>query len=117
MSAKHSPNASKSILEAKAKRRAYRNAAKSIEQSRLAVQTLIDLTPTDDHYALGLLGPILAELRTAAETIDAAGSHSKATTAAAALRIDSVPSPNAKRRDARVSRDRTTPPRSGIGPP
>ena len=104
MSAKHPPNASQSILEANATSRAYRNAAKSIEQSRLAVQSLIDLTPTDDHYTLGLLGPILAELRTAADTIYAAGAHSTATMAAAALRIDSVPSPDAKRRDSSVTR-------------
>ena len=42
MRAKHSRNASKSNLEAKARNRAYRNAAESIEQSRLAVEKLID---------------------------------------------------------------------------
>ena len=67
---KHSPNASKSILEAKATERAYRNAAKSIEQSRLAVELLIDQTPNDDTHILGLLGPILAELRQAIVTIE-----------------------------------------------
>jgi hypothetical protein len=75
MRAKHSPNASKSILEAEAASRAHRNAAKSIEQSRLAIQALIDQTSKDDHYALGLLGPILAELRTARESIEQLQQH------------------------------------------
>jgi hypothetical protein len=75
MSAKHSPNASKSILETKAANRAHRNAAKSIELSRLAVQALIAQTSKDDLHALGLLGPILAELRTARESIEQLQQH------------------------------------------
>jgi len=70
MRTKHSPNASKSILEAKATEQAYRNALKSIEQSRLAVETLIDSTSKDDYHTLGLLGPVLAELRQAIVTIE-----------------------------------------------
>lgn len=72
--AKHSSNASKSILEAKATARAFQNAVKSIEQSRQAVEKLIDQTPRDNHHTLGLLVPILAELRIAAETIEVAAS-------------------------------------------
>jgi hypothetical protein len=49
---------------------ACKRAAKSIKQSRLAVEKLIDQTPKDDHHALGLLGPILAELRNAQDTLE-----------------------------------------------
>lgn len=49
---------------------AYRHAAKAIEQSWQAIETLISQTPNDDHYALGLLGPILSELRNAQSTIE-----------------------------------------------
>ena len=51
-------------------RNAYKRAAKSLEQTRLAVEKLIDQTPIDDHYTLGLLGPILAELRNAQDTLE-----------------------------------------------
>ncbi len=54
MRAKQSPNSPKSILEAEARIRAHRNAA----------------TPIDDLYTIGLLGPIIAELRNAQATID-----------------------------------------------
>lgn len=50
--------------------KAYKRALKSIEKSRLAVQALIDATPINDNYALGLLGPILSELRYAQATIE-----------------------------------------------
>ena len=40
-----------------------RNAAKSVEK-------LIDSTPRSDHHTLGLLGPVLAELRSAQATIE-----------------------------------------------
>ena len=51
-------------------RNAYKRAAKSIEQSRIVVETIISQTPNEDHFTLGLLGPILAELRTAQATIE-----------------------------------------------
>ena len=50
--------------------KAYQRARKAIQQSREAIETLLDQTPMDDHYTLGLLGPILAELRYAQATID-----------------------------------------------
>lgn len=49
---------------------AYKRALKSIEQSRFAVEKLIDETPKDDYDVLGLLGPILAELGTARTTLE-----------------------------------------------
>jgi hypothetical protein len=35
----------------------------SISESRRAVERLIDSIPLDDHFSLGVLGPILAGLR------------------------------------------------------
>lgn len=40
-------------------------AQKSIQASRLAIGKLIDAIPLDDHFALGVLGPILVGLRDA----------------------------------------------------
>ena len=40
-------------------------AVQAIAQSRKAMETLIDQTPRHDDYTLGLLGPILCELRAA----------------------------------------------------
>ena len=50
-------------------------ASKSIEQSRLAVENLIAATPIDDNHTLGLLSPILAELRNAQAMIDGLSQH------------------------------------------
>jgi hypothetical protein len=38
-------------------------AQKSIQAGRSGIAKRIDATPLDDHYALEMLGPILAELR------------------------------------------------------
>jgi hypothetical protein len=50
-------------------RTAYKRVLKSIEQCRLEVEKLIDQTPKDDHHAIGLLGPILSDLRNAAREV------------------------------------------------
>ena len=48
----------------------YSNAANAIRQAIDAIAVLIDATPKDDHHALGLLGPILSDLRSAQATIE-----------------------------------------------
>ena len=50
--------------------KAYKRALKAIQQSRLAVETLIDQISLGDYYALSLLGPIVTELRQAVATIE-----------------------------------------------
>lgn len=47
------------------------NAQRSIQASRSAIAKLINATPLDDHYTLGKLGPILAELRSAESILNA----------------------------------------------
>ena len=42
----------------------------SLRNSRQAVEKLLNSIPLDDHYAMGILGPILAELRDAEGNID-----------------------------------------------
>lgn len=46
------------------------NAANALRKSRQAIAVLIDGTPKQDHHTLGLLGPILSELRNAQATIE-----------------------------------------------
>jgi hypothetical protein len=53
--------------------KAYRDASKAIERSRQAVEILIDKTDRNDYYTLGLLGPIMVELRTALSNIERLG--------------------------------------------
>lgn len=45
-------------------------AIQSLESSRQAVERLIGSIPLDNHFAMGILGPILAEIRTAQAIID-----------------------------------------------
>jgi len=45
-------------------------AKESLEASRQAVQKLLDSIPMDDHYSLGILGPILGALRDAEREIE-----------------------------------------------
>jgi hypothetical protein len=42
----------------------------SIRKSRLAVEKLLDSISKDDHYSMGILGPILTGLRDAEREID-----------------------------------------------
>ena len=42
----------------------------SLRNSRQAVQKLLDSIPMDDHYSLGVLGPILGALRDAEREIE-----------------------------------------------
>ena len=45
-------------------------AKQSLEASRQAVEKLLDSIPRDDHYSLGVLGPILSSLRDAERDIE-----------------------------------------------
>ena len=45
-------------------------AKESLRNSRQAVEKLLDSIPRDDHYAMSVLGPILAALRDAERDID-----------------------------------------------
>ncbi len=45
-------------------------AKESLEASRQAVQRLLNSIPLDDHYSLGVLGPILGALRDAERDIE-----------------------------------------------
>ena len=42
----------------------------SVRKSRLAVEKLLGFISLDDHYSLGILGPILAGLNDAEQEID-----------------------------------------------
>ena len=42
----------------------------SVRKSRLAVEKLLGFISLDDHYSLGILGPILAGLKNAEQEID-----------------------------------------------
>ena len=44
-------------------------AKESLRNSRQAVEKLLDSIPRDDHYFMGILGPILAALRDAERDI------------------------------------------------
>ena len=51
-------------------RRDYERTIKAIVQSRQEVQKLIDATQRDEHFTLGQLGPILANLKEAQSLLE-----------------------------------------------
>jgi hypothetical protein len=51
-------------------RRDYERTIKAIVQSRREVQELIDATQHDEHFTLGQLGPILANLKEAQSILE-----------------------------------------------
>ena len=46
------------------------NAANALRNSQRAIEALLDATPKVDHFTLGALGPILADLRSAQASIE-----------------------------------------------
>jgi hypothetical protein len=50
--------------------RDYERAIKAIVQSRQKVQKLVDATQRDEHFTLGKLGPILANLKEAQSILE-----------------------------------------------
>lgn len=51
-------------------RRDFERTIKAIVQSRQEVQKLIDATQRDEHFTLGQLGPILANLKEAQSLLE-----------------------------------------------
>ena len=51
-------------------RRDYERTIKAIVQGRQEVQKLIDATQRDEHFTLGQLGPILANLKEAQSLLE-----------------------------------------------
>ena len=51
-------------------RRDYEHTIKAIVQSRQEVQKLRDATQRDEHFTLGQLGPILANLKEAESLVE-----------------------------------------------